>query len=334
MANATNLSIRIRRWKNGFGVQHKLLRSPASELYGFTYIEMIILGVVLTLGATITHVGLTKSEGVYREITCCSNLKTLASACNSYASDNNEKYFYHWTESSWSLNPGREPIVRAWWANEIVGQYIPASPFARNTADDDAIAIDRRGKVQSSKQEIIDIGLGGGSLACPQDAAAARSYNLNFWVSGIDYKLPLPEFLQGNIKNRGELKSPDQMVLFAEQVALTLGYKSSMHGQGIPTPENAYWLVSGMLASKGDPYDLFRAQKVIDSLAVARRFGAPRRISSQIDFSRHSGHDFTLSNTTPSNFAVADGSVKGFSRNDLFNPGTMRLTGKLNWYEE
>ena len=240
----------------------------------------------------------------------------LAAAAHCYADDFKGKFFYNWTTLRWLDGTYRKDLRKHWSDRSRVGRYL-VGVAVRSTI--------RNARVRAGNRESEDnYRLGGRIFECPEDSGGARSYDMNFWASGIQVPEALPERYQmGKFFDCGTRSDTSRLILFGEAIGLS------------PTGDGR-WVPGGEFGSRCLPGERFGGRKdgapmLFEGPSNAVRWSPTGQYPTQIDYVRHGmNHDRSRAEGAV-NFAYADGHVAWRKHTDLYDPETKRSTYDTMW---
>ncbi len=297
---------------------------------GFTRLDMIALVAMLGVALGCILPALAQTRNDERILKCQQNLRKIATSANSYALDHKGKFYRHWFGESSPPWPKETNFVSAWWDENQCGAYL-----------DDLITIyNRRPSLQPDDRfaEYRQEGLGAGIMFCPGSDEELRSYNMNFWASGIDPPKTLPDWpahydritdaprYPGSFFDTDSVIDPEVRLLFGEALAL-----ASATAKEIP---RNMWATEGYLGNEHLPGERFAGVNNLAVLGVNNgewRWGRHQNWPSRFDYGRHGGFRGLSPERGNANFAFVDGHVDMFTATDLYDHDTRRSTFRITW---
>ncbi len=290
---------------------------------GKTVIEALVLCAVLALLACQVLPALSKDRDDARTARCAANQKQLGQAAHQYAADFEGKFFYNWPDE-YSIDREYQPENWGYWCDrDRSGRYLKGSRVSRFDID----ALIARGNFSDPKQarerfEKKWVTLGGGVYACPQDEGGIRSYEQNYWASGVDPKEPLPEGQNLGAFFDSNSDAPlDKLLLFTDTVS--------------SQPTKGGWVPAAFLGRDQLPYERFAGSisgmnRYADvSVPVVIRFG--ESVITDLDYVRHGTNSMRSKAIGSINIAYADGHVDIKSDSDLYDLSKMLSTYMTLW---
>lgn len=305
---------------------------------GFTLIEAVTAVGLIAICVALVLPVLSKTRDDARIDQCAEHLRQLAAANLQYAEDSKGKFFYDW-ERSRTINGEEEGNWRGrWWDKERAGQYVEGIPLQWKPP---IVAVKAPGQDEIERFDTgpfkNNAGLGGGTLACPSDEGAARSYHQNFWASGVSIDLPLAaqrdvqswKQLPGEFFDTNSVAPHDRLILFGEMLSVYAA-------EQVAAQRTADWVTGGEFGSLHSPSARFAgAQFPFQRYDNQGRRWARESFPMQLDYVRHTGGDYRIHDNQLRvggvNIGYADNHVAWRTHSDLYDTTSRQSLYQTLW---